>query len=139
MAMPASQGFCDLVLEALSPLGPIRIKRMFGGAGVWHGDTMFAIIADDTLYLKANDGSRSAFEAEGMARFAYTGKSRTIEMSYWRAPERLLDEHEEMREWAAKAIEAARTGQSRKSEARSPKSPPNARGKSKHPRRKARI
>lgn len=124
--MPASQGFCDLILEAFSQLGPVRIKRMFGGAGVWHGETMFAIIADDTLYLKADDITRMAFEAEGLSPFKYTGKSRTIEMSYWRAPERLLDEHEEMREWAAKAIEVAHANQARKRTPRSSATQPKA-------------
>jgi DNA transformation protein len=111
---------------------------MFGGAGVWHGETMFAIIADDTLYLKAGDNTRGDFEAEGMPAFTYTGKSRTIEMSYWRAPERLLDEHEEMRAWAAKAIEVARAVQARKRKPRASGSPAKAQATRKRPRRAVR-
>jgi DNA transformation protein len=136
--MPASQGFCDLVLEALSPLGPIRIKRMFSGAGVWHGETMFALIADDTLYLKAGDNTRADFEAEGMSAFSYTGKSRTIELPYWRAPERLLDEHDEMRAWATKAIAVAHAAQASKRKPRASGSPAKAQAMSKRPRRAVR-
>ena len=106
--MPASQGFRDLVLEALSPLGPIRIKRMFGGAGIWHGDTMFAIIADDTLYLKTGDGTRADFEAEGLGPFTYgTKNGDRVLTSYWRAPEHLLDDDDEMRAWCRRAAGVA--------------------------------
>jgi len=106
--MTASAGFVELVKDALSGLGPVSVRRMFGGAGVYADGVMFGLIADDTLYLKADDATKRAFEAEGQGPFVYAGRGRTIAMSYWRIPERLLDDSEEMVEWARSALGVAR-------------------------------
>ena len=94
--MPVSDGFIELLQEALEPLCPISVRRMFGGAGIYFGPAMFGLVADDTLYLKADDETRVHFEAEGLGPFVYEGKGKPIRMSYWRAPERLLDEPEQL-------------------------------------------
>ena len=91
--------------------GPIRIRRMFGGAGICDG-MMFALVSDDTLYLKADDVNRGNFEARSLAPFRYETKgSRIAVMSYWRAPEELLDDPDELMVWARAALEAARRAQ----------------------------
>ena len=69
------------------------------------------------LYLKVDDGTKATFEAEGCGPFVYQGKGRPIAMSYWRMPDRLLDDHEEMAAWAAGALAVARQGAAAKSEA----------------------
>ena len=107
--MATSAGYLDMLCELLAPLGDIRVKRMFGGAGLYADDVMFALIDDDTLYFKADASTRARYEAEGLGPFVYDGKKRPVEMSYWRAPERLYDEPEEMLEWARDAIGVARS------------------------------
>jgi DNA transformation protein and related proteins len=114
--MPVSDTFRDFVLEQLAPLGPVRFRRMFGGGGVFLDGVMFGLIGDDVLYLKADDGNRALFEAEGMGPFVYRGspagksggKSQT--MSYWQTPERLNDEPDELLAFARAAVAAARRG-----------------------------
>jgi DNA transformation protein len=106
--MGASAGFIELLKDALSGLGPVSVRRMFSGAGIYADGVMFGLIADDTLYLKADDETKRAFEAEGLGPFVYEGGGRTIAMSYWRAPERLLDDGEEMVAWARTALHVAR-------------------------------
>ncbi|MGE0701496.1 MAG: TfoX/Sxy family protein [Hyphomicrobiaceae bacterium] len=102
-----------LLAEHLAPLGPVAIKRMFGGAGLFLDGLMLGLIDDGVLYLKADDTSRSTFEAEGMAPFSYMRKGeRATLTSYWRAPERLLDEPDELLAWAREAWAAARRAQS---------------------------
>jgi DNA transformation protein and related proteins len=92
---------------------------MFGGAGVYCDGLMFGLVSDDTLYFRVDDGNRRQFEAEGMRPFSYDGKGRTIELPYWRAPERLLDEADEMVEWARAALAAAgRTAAKKKPKAK---------------------
>ena len=101
----ADDGLSELLRDELAPLGAIAIRRMFGGAGVFLDGLMFAIIADETLFLKADADTRGAFEAEGLGPLSYkksTGQS--IALSYWQAPERLLDETDELRAWARAAI-----------------------------------
>jgi DNA transformation protein and related proteins len=107
--MTASESFVELLRDALSGLGPVSVRRMFGGAGIYADGVMFGLIAGDTLYLKADSHSQPAFEAEGLQPFTYQARGkRRIAMSYWRIPERLLDEPDEMVEWARRALAAAR-------------------------------
>ncbi len=98
-----------LLEEHLAPLGPVVIKRMFGGGGVFLDGLMFGLVSDEALYLKADDGNRAAFVAEGLAPFTYAKLAGTATLhSYWQAPERLLDEPDELRAWARDAYAAAR-------------------------------
>jgi DNA transformation protein len=107
--MSASDGFLDLLKDSLRGLGrPVSVRRMFGGAGVYADGVMFGLIADDTLSLKADDDTTTAFEAEGLTPFVYEGNARTVAMSYWRIPERLLDDPDEMTNWARTALGVAR-------------------------------
>lgn len=106
--MSASAGFIELLQDTMRGLGPVSVRRMFGGAGVYADGVMFALIADDTLYLKADASTQAAFEAEGLPRFGYEARNKRIDLPYWRAPERLLDDADEMTEWAAAALAVAR-------------------------------
>lgn len=106
--MSASKGFIELLKDSMRDLGPVNVRRMFGGAGVYADGVMFGLIAEDTLYLKGDVETKRDFEAEGLCPFVYEGRGRKISMSYWRAPERLLDDPDELVVWARTALEAAR-------------------------------
>jgi DNA transformation protein len=69
--MAVTEGFKDFVRDLLVDFGPVTIRNMFGGAGIYADGVMFAILVDDTLYLKADEASRRAFETEGMGPFTY--------------------------------------------------------------------
>ena len=99
--------FTDFVLELLEPLGGVTARRMFGGGGLFRDGLMFAIIDDDTLFLKVDDGNRPAFEAAGGRRFTYRREDRTISMSYYEAPPDLFDDADELCTWARAASAAA--------------------------------
>ncbi len=76
----------DHIGELFSGFGPVAVKRMFGGAGIYAGGTMFAIVIDGAIYLKADEHSIPAFEAEGLTPFTYEAKNKRAVMSYWRYP-----------------------------------------------------
>lgn len=99
--------FCDYVLELLEPLGRLRARRMFGGYALYYGQAAFAIVFDDTLYLKADGRNRAAFEAEGCAPFTYTARGREIALGYFAPPEHALEDSEELCAWARGAVDAA--------------------------------
>ncbi len=82
---------------------------MFSGAGVFSDGLMIALVVDDVIYLKADDSFIPLFEREGQAPFSYRTRDgkRTLN-SYWRMPERLYDEPDELAEWARLALAAAR-------------------------------
>jgi DNA transformation protein len=101
-------GFQDLLEELFAPLGGVTIKRMFGGQGVFRSGMMFALVADDILYFKADEQTEPAFRKEGCGPWSYRShKGEDRVMPYWRAPERLLDEPEEFAEWARAAFSVA--------------------------------
>jgi DNA transformation protein and related proteins len=97
-----------LVEELFRPLGIIVVRRMFSGGGVYCDGLMFGLIAGNVVYLKADARSRKAFAAEGATPFVYQGRNKPVAMSYWRLPERLLDEPDEALEWGREAVRAAR-------------------------------
>lgn len=106
--MSTSAEFLEFITEQMAGFGPIAVRRMFGGAGVFRDGLMFALIADEVLYLKADETTETDFKAEGVGPFTYQTKRnpRTV-MSYWRAPERCLDDPDEMTEWCRKAFAVA--------------------------------
>jgi DNA transformation protein len=107
--MAVSESLVALLKEQLEPLGGITLKRMFSGAGVYCDGVIFGLILRDTLHFKVDDGNRAAYEAEGMAPFSYEAKGRMVQVgAYWRVPERLLDEPDEMLDWARAALAAGR-------------------------------
>jgi DNA transformation protein len=105
--MSASPGFCDLLREHLAGLGGVSLRRMFGATGVFSHGVMFGLVKDDVLFLRADAGNRAAFEAEGAAPFSYMRAGKVAALAYWSAPERLLDEPDELRRWAREALAAA--------------------------------
>lgn len=107
--MTTSAQFIGFLKEQMAGFGEVTSKRMFGGAGLYRDGLIFALIVEDTLYLKADEQSRGQFEAEGLGPFTYGTKlgERTI-TSYWRCPERCLDDADEMTRWCRAAHGAAR-------------------------------
>ena len=107
--MVASESFAEFLHEQLAPLGRVTMRRMFGKTGVFCDGLMFAMVTDDTLYFRVDDHNRTAFrEAESFPPLNYAKKGRTIDLSFWRAPERLWDEPDELVAWARTALAAAR-------------------------------
>ncbi len=102
----------DDIQELFSVFGVVAVRRMFGGAGIYADGTMFALVADGVIYLKADELSTPAFERENLPPFTYETKDgRRGVMSYRRMPERLYDDPDELATWAHAALAAAqRTG-----------------------------
>jgi len=105
--MASDGGFVAHVLELLSPCGRAEAKRMFGGHGVYLDGLFVAIIADDELYLKADQQSRGEFERAGCEPFVYHKHGKPMAMSFWRAPGEALDAPHLMQPWARLALAAA--------------------------------
>ena len=112
--MAVTEGFKDFVKDLLADFGPVTIRNMFGGAGIYADGVMFAILVDDTLYLKADDASSRAFASEGMRPFSYKPRGKApVAMSYWEVPERLLEEPEEVTAWAREAHRIAQASKAK--------------------------
>ncbi|XAH21617.1 TfoX/Sxy family protein [Xylophilus sp. GW821-FHT01B05] len=104
--------FVDSLHEVFEPLGRISVRRMFGCHGVWHGDPMIALVAANTLYLKADAQSAPHFDQLRLPAFEFHRDGKPVAMSYRQAPESIFDDREQALLWGQRAYEAAlRSGQ----------------------------
>ena len=107
------------IAELFAVFGAVTVRRMFGGAGIFADGMMFALVDDGVIYLKADKDTIPAFEREGLGPFTYATKTGTRSLtSYWRIPERLYDDPDELAHWAAQALESARRATLRASRTR---------------------
>lgn len=116
-----SDEYLDWLRELLAPLGHTTIRRMFGGAGVQVDGHMIAIVVDETLWLKADDGNRAEFEVLELPRFHYQRLGKTVAMNFYQPPEEALESPPELLRWARSALAAAlRSGSSAQAARRKP-------------------
>ena len=107
--MVASDSFAEFLREQLAPLGRIMLRRMFGKSGVFCDGVMLGMVTDNMLYLRVDEHNRETFkEAAAHPPLNYAKGGNTIDLSFWRAPERLFDEPDELVAWAKAALAAAR-------------------------------
>src|SRR5262245_59008995 len=107
--MVASDSFAEFLRDQLAPLGGITVRRMFAKTGVFCDGFMLGMVRDNTLYFRVDEQNRTAFkEAEAFPPLNYEKKGEMIDLAFWRAPERLMDEPDELLNWARLALEAAR-------------------------------
>jgi DNA transformation protein len=122
--MGVSTAALEAVQEVFAFVPELRIKRMFGGAGVFSGELMFALAFEEDLYLRADEESRDRFEAEGCAQFTYaTRDGERMSLGYWRAPDEVWDDPEAARRWAGLSLEAATRKKAAKRKAKPRKAP----------------
>jgi DNA transformation protein and related proteins len=104
--MSVSNEFLTYIVDQLRGLGPLSARKMFGGAGVYHGSTMFACVADDVFYLRTDDSNRADYETQGMGQFKpFPDKPMT--MPYYEVPVDVLEDRDELKKWAAKSVAIA--------------------------------
>ena len=122
----------EFYVELFAGFGPVSVRRMFSGVGIFADGMMIALVGNGVIYLKADERTIPAFEAEGLSPFSYATKDgrRTIN-SYWKMPERLYDDPDELAQWARQARDAAS-----RTHVKKPSGKPRARSKS-APKRKA--
>ncbi len=99
------------IRELFSAFGTVTVRRLFGGAGIYAGDTMFALVHDGIIYLKADAENVARFDQENLPAFSYaTRDGKRGLMSYRRMPDRLYDDPEELATWTRAALAAAQRG-----------------------------
>ena len=107
--MAISASFIDHAKDLFAPFGDISVRKMFGGAGVYCDERIFALLDDDLVFLKVDDETRKEFVRRGMAPFSFEMKDGTrAEMNgYYAAPEEIFDDEDELKRWTRLALDAA--------------------------------
>lgn len=106
--MVASPEYAEFLRDQLAPLGHITTRRMFGKTGVFCDGAMLGMVSDNTLYLRGDDDNHAAFEeARSSPPLSYAKKGTLTNLPFWRAPDRLFDDPDELLKWARAALAAA--------------------------------
>ena len=107
--MKVSAAFVDYLQDLFGALGVVRVRSMFGGVGIYIDELMFGFLdRDETIYLRADDQNRSAFDAAGSQPFRYPLKTgEEFEIGYWSMPDEALESSEDAADWGRMALDAA--------------------------------
>ena len=106
--------FDDLFVE----FGPIKLKRFFGGEGIYAGDVMIGMVFDDVIYFKTDEETRKAFAAEKTKPFSFMKGGERVVTTWFALPDRLYDDPEELAVWARAALKAAAASPSARKKAK---------------------
>ena len=124
--MPKPSEFVELVVEALRDFGPVTVRRMFGGWGVYRDGVFFALIAEDTLYFKGDDDNLAEMKRASPGPFVFEKKGEPVTTHYYAVPEGAFEDRAVMAHWA-------RLGYGAALRAASKRRPPRARSSAKPP------
>ena len=105
--MAVSSEYLDYVHDQLSGLGGVSSRRMFGGAGLYCDEFFFALIDNDTLYLRVDDANRADFTTRGMGQFRPYADRPELSMSYYETPADVLEDAAALVAWARRSVAAA--------------------------------
>lgn len=105
--MAVSDDYRDFVLEQLAPAGRVTPRAMFGGVGLYLDGLFFALIDDDTLYFKTGDTNRARYEQAGSKPFCPFPDRPDQAMAYWQVPADVLEDPEQLTDWAREALAVA--------------------------------
>jgi DNA transformation protein len=99
----------DSIQDLFQAVGPVTIKRMFGGKGIYVDGMIIAIDLRDELRLKGDAEAAALYEAAGSRQWTYTHKKseKPVAMPYWSMPEEAFDDPDEAAKWVRVALEAA--------------------------------
>ncbi|MGH8026082.1 MAG: TfoX/Sxy family protein [Pseudoxanthomonas sp.] len=102
-----SESFTSYLRDLFSELGPVVLRKMFGGQGLYHDGLIIGLVIGEELFLKTDAATVGAFEQAGGHPFVYQGKGKPVTMSYWLPPAEAMESSQAMHPWARLAYEAA--------------------------------
>ena len=107
--MGVSNDFLEYILDQLSGWGEVYSRRMFGGAGLYRDGLMFGLVANNTAYLKVDETNKDKFLQAGSEPLRPFPDRPTI-MSYYEIPPDVLENKDELVEWAEESLSIQKKG-----------------------------
>jgi DNA transformation protein and related proteins len=104
--VPVSASYLASVVAALEAARPVTHRKMFGGLGVYLDGVFFAVVDDDRLYFKVDDGNLAGYDALGMEPW-FPDPTSTKPSPYREVPADVLADVEALGEWVDASVAAA--------------------------------
>jgi DNA transformation protein len=99
-----SDPFRDHVLDQLSLLGPrLRSRAMFGGHGLFLGETFFGFVWKGQLFFKTTPETAQRYIERGMEPFHPSPK--ILLKNYYEVPIEVIERRDELLAWANEAVD----------------------------------
>jgi DNA transformation protein len=70
-------------MKLFEPLGAITSRSMFGGFGIFADGTMFALVVQDKLHIRADDHTIAEFKSRGFQPYAYAKRGFPVITKYY--------------------------------------------------------
>jgi DNA transformation protein len=94
--------FKDFIVDQLTALRGIAPRKMFGGYGLYHEGTFFAIIYKGRLYFKVTAATVALYRQHGMEPFRPNTKQTLT--TYYEVPVEVIEDAERLTTWAGEAL-----------------------------------
>jgi DNA transformation protein and related proteins len=111
--MAVTKSYLTFVTEQLERIPSLVTKRMFGGIGVYSGETFFAVIDNDTLFFKVDEALAARYRDRGMPPFAPIPGQRPM-TGYYQVPPDVLEDADALARWAGDSLRISASARPRK-------------------------
>jgi DNA transformation protein and related proteins len=111
--VPNRPQYLEFLVEQFAIMGQIATRAMFGGHVLYCDGVPFALVADNAVYLKADEHNRPAFLDSGLRPFQPFPDKPGV-MQYYQTPPEVFEDRDAMKRWAGGAIAAGRRVQAKK-------------------------
>ncbi len=89
-------------------LGKIHSRSMFGGFGIFADDTMFALVVNDKLHIRADDELAKRCKEIGLEPYVYKKRGFPVVTKYFALTEDWSNDEQRTLSMAQEALEAAK-------------------------------
>ena len=105
--MPVQDQYLAFILGQLAGLGSLRSNRMFGAIGLYSREIFFGLIDDDTLFFKTDESNIAPYRERNMRRFMPFPDRPEAVLGYHQVPADVIEDAEQLVNWARKAVDVA--------------------------------
>ncbi|AXY00718.1 TfoX/Sxy family DNA transformation protein [Vibrio alfacsensis] len=95
-------------MKLFEALGTIKSRSMFGGFGLFADDTMFALVVNHQLHIRADQKTSSTFETQGLRPYVYKKRGFPVVTKYYAISDELWDSTDKILDVARKSLESAK-------------------------------
>ena len=109
-----SSEFAEYIIDLLSKYRHVKLRRMFGGYGLYFDEIIFAIIINDELYFKTDGDLAQEYELAKSFPFTYQKNDKTVALSYWYVPAEVIESEDLLKNWFDKSLVVAMVNKDKK-------------------------